>query len=132
MNHHLKINPEYFKAIVSGIKTFEVRKNDRDFKINDIICLHEYCPNERDYTGESRNRKISYIIKGGAFGIDSNYVIIGFKTPVSITEEEQRKFIEYTYDMNLQNLSPRLTENRAFEEGIEVGICDLIEWMNDQ
>ena len=33
--HNLKIKPQYFKDVVSGIKTFEVRKNDRNFKVGD-------------------------------------------------------------------------------------------------
>ena len=31
MIHELKIYPEYFKAVISGEKTFEIRKNDRPF-----------------------------------------------------------------------------------------------------
>ena len=35
MIHQLKIEPDYFKKIVEGVKTFEVRKNDRDFHVGD-------------------------------------------------------------------------------------------------
>ena len=37
--HNLKIKPQYFKDVVSGIKTFEVRKNDRNFKVGDLMVL---------------------------------------------------------------------------------------------
>lgn len=35
--HELKIKPEYFRDVVRGIKTFEVRQNDRNFGVGDII-----------------------------------------------------------------------------------------------
>lgn len=31
MDHELKIYPKYFDAILSGEKTFEIRRNDRGF-----------------------------------------------------------------------------------------------------
>ncbi len=40
--------------------------------------------------------------------------------------------VEQFYDLNLQNLNPRFTENEAFKEGIEVGIRDLLESIKTQ
>ena len=42
MTHHLKILPCYFREVASGNKTFELRKNDRDFKSGDSLILQEY------------------------------------------------------------------------------------------
>lgn len=39
--HNLKIKSEHLEAIVSGVKTFEIRKNDRDFKVGDRVTLIE-------------------------------------------------------------------------------------------
>ncbi|MBO5328152.1 MAG: DUF3850 domain-containing protein [Clostridia bacterium] len=41
-NKHLKIKPEYFQAVIDGRKPFEIRKNDRKFKVGDEIVLDEY------------------------------------------------------------------------------------------
>lgn len=37
--HNLKILPEYYWKVETGEKTFEIRRNDRDFKVGDVICL---------------------------------------------------------------------------------------------
>lgn len=41
MIHSLKIESEFFKKIVEGTKTFEVRKNDRNFQVGDYLGLNE-------------------------------------------------------------------------------------------
>lgn len=38
--HVLKVEREYFEALRDGMKTFEIRKNDRGFKVGDILALH--------------------------------------------------------------------------------------------
>ncbi|WP_337263342.1 MULTISPECIES: DUF3850 domain-containing protein [unclassified Serratia (in: enterobacteria)] len=40
--HHLKIQPEYFAAVVSGDKKAEIRINDRDYEVGDMLRLNEY------------------------------------------------------------------------------------------
>ncbi|WP_438758849.1 DUF3850 domain-containing protein [Enterococcus sp. AZ126] len=34
--------PEYFKAVIQGLKNFEIRRNDRNFKVDDIVNLREF------------------------------------------------------------------------------------------
>lgn len=40
--HDLKIRPQYFEAVARGAKGFEVRVNDRDFKVGDHLLLREW------------------------------------------------------------------------------------------
>ena len=39
MIHNLKIQERFYKKIVSWIKTFEIRMNDRDYKVWDTITF---------------------------------------------------------------------------------------------
>lgn len=41
MIHELKCEQQYFEAVASGKKTFEVRCNDRNFKPGDFLALNE-------------------------------------------------------------------------------------------
>ena len=74
VTHELKIRPEYFSAVRSGHKRFELRKNDRNFKIGDRLVLCEW--NESGYSGEKVCCLIDYVLKGHD-GLDESYVILG-------------------------------------------------------
>ena len=76
-HHHLKCEAKYFKLIESGVKKFELRKNDRNYKKNDIVYLEEVVH------GVSTGRKlppitIQYIItddEGGKYGLRKEHCI---------------------------------------------------------
>ena len=53
--HELKIKPVYFEAVKEGIKTFELRKDDRNFKVGDILLLREW---EHKYSGRKIKKKV--------------------------------------------------------------------------
>lgn len=82
--HNLKVLNEYFIHLISDDKKFELRKNDRDYKVGDMLILREWVPyivhpsNGKDghYTGRIEIRFITFILKGGQYGLDSDYVIL--------------------------------------------------------
>ncbi len=76
--HHLKIKPEYFKLVASGVKKFEIRKDDREFKVGDIVHLHEVTGPFLESTGRSMPIKIRYIFQGGEYGLDPEYVVFNW------------------------------------------------------
>lgn len=69
--HTVKTLPEYYQAAASGIKKFELRKNDRDYHIADILVLKEWEP-ETGYTGRGSRAEITYIIT------ESEYLAPGY------------------------------------------------------
>ncbi|MEM5592885.1 DUF3850 domain-containing protein [Niallia circulans] len=73
MEHFLKIQPQYFEEVRNGNKSFEIRKNDRDFKVGDTLYLQEYNPLEQEYTGEVVKREITYITN---YAQQENYIIM--------------------------------------------------------
>ena len=73
--HDLKIWPEYFERVKTGLKTFELRKDDRNFQVGDELLLREF---NESYTGNICHRKITYILSGSQ-GIEKGYVILGLE-----------------------------------------------------
>jgi len=73
VKHELKTWPEHFAYLLDGEKTFELRLNDRDFKVGDTLELHEWSPESKEYTGRKILRRVSHILYGGNFGLRSNH-----------------------------------------------------------
>ena len=78
--HYLKIKPEYYKDIECGVKTFELRKNDRDFKVGDVLMLIKL-DNEGNETDQVMRAKVTYILKDcPEYGLQEGYAILGIGT----------------------------------------------------
>lgn len=73
--HMLKVWPQQYEELASGDKTFEFRKNDRDFQVGDTLHLQEYIPFQDSYTGRTMNRLVKHMLSDG-FGLPSGYVVM--------------------------------------------------------
>lgn len=73
MIHELKILPEHFSKVISGEKSFEVRKNDRPYKVGDVLALNEWEP-VNGYTENSCLVYVDYILN------DDDYCRLGYIT----------------------------------------------------
>jgi len=76
--HELKTWPKYFQEILDGKKKFELRKNDRNFELEDILYLKEWSPETQLYTGRSVKLKVIYMVKY-FIGLEPGYVIMGIE-----------------------------------------------------
>ncbi|MCB2378645.1 DUF3850 domain-containing protein [Hymenobacter sp. BT635] len=76
--HELKIWPACFTAVESGAKPFDVRENDRDFRVGDVLLLREYEPETEQYSGRTVLRAVSYVLLGGSFGLEAGWCVVGF------------------------------------------------------
>lgn len=72
--HFLKTWPEYFQAVVEDRKPFEIRRNDRDYAVGDVLVLQEWCPVKGDYTGNYVKRCVSYLTD---FEQKPGFVVLG-------------------------------------------------------
>ena len=67
-HHYIKILPQYFRAIERGEKTFEVRFNDRDYKVEDVLHLKEWM--NGGYTGREIVAYVTYLLDDPNFSKD--------------------------------------------------------------
>ena len=102
--HDLKVWKEHYGALLSGEKMFELRLDDRNFKVGDILKLREFVPCKKcngtgvasigfpnnspcscmkdittqrgSYTGAQMLRRVDYILKDFK-GLKEGYCILG-------------------------------------------------------
>lgn len=102
--HFLKTWPQYYRAVLHEEKGFELRLNDRDFKVGDILVLEEWdnrsvdgpngeelgCPG---YSGFSVVRVVTYILDGADApgGMLHGYVIMSLRQPTAVEMLHARK-----------------------------------------
>jgi hypothetical protein len=83
--HKLKTATAFYQALQDGRKTFEIRFNDRDYRVGDYLHLCQW-DGER-FTGRNVWRRVSYVLTWGEFpGLASGYVCMGFDEPASALE----------------------------------------------
>jgi len=85
MVHELKSDNAVFQAAVRGVKNFEIRKNDRNFEVGDLLLLRETAYTGQQmaeqgmpvrYTGEMLLLKVLYILHGPAYGLAEGLCIM--------------------------------------------------------
>jgi ParB family chromosome partitioning protein len=76
--HYLKIVQPYFKECWDSLKTFEVRKNDRDFQKGDIVYLQEYDAEKNTYSGNKLRCTILYVLREFT-SLEKGYVVFSFR-----------------------------------------------------
>ncbi len=83
--HSLKTDPAVFDAVWNGDKTFEIRKNDRGFKVGDVLNLRETVHSGNDmkhagmpllYTGRELDKRVSHVLTG--YGLMDGWCCLSF------------------------------------------------------
>ena len=86
--HELKILHEYLVDITIGTKTFELRKNDRDYQVGDLIRFIDIGEDDTTTTkcryephiDENTLYRITYVLKDiDARGLNEKYCILSIK-----------------------------------------------------
>ena len=71
--HHIKLGASFFAEVESGEKTFELRKNDRDYKKGDILEMMEFKDGKN--TGRIVRVLVTYILTEFT-GLEDGYCIM--------------------------------------------------------
>tara|TARA_R100001132_G_scaffold27409_2_gene33164 strand:- start:3445 stop:4053 length:609 start_codon:yes stop_codon:yes gene_type:complete len=86
--HVIEVVPREFNSIVSGKRHVEAREHNKDFKMRDILEIHEYNPLRVDpLTGRSLTAEITYIAKGYDVGLPDGYVVMSFDNVSQVSVE---------------------------------------------
>lgn len=76
--HDIKCWPEFFKHLWSGKKTFEIRKDDREYQAGDTLLLREWT--ERSgYSGRWIKCDVPFVLGGLWPGLAPNHVCMSIK-----------------------------------------------------
>ena len=72
----LKTIQPYFDAVWSGVKPFEVRRDDRGYQPGDLLVLAEW--DGTAFAGRAYLGEVTYVMREGEkFGVGSGFVVLG-------------------------------------------------------
>lgn len=76
IDHTLKTEQPWFDLVAEGVKNFEIRKNDRDFKEGDILELVEYDAVKKEFTDDYILSKVELVCE---YAQKEGWVVLGIK-----------------------------------------------------
>ena len=129
--HELKTDPDVFDAVWNGQKTYEIRFDDRGFAVGDILILEEtratgaqmqIASAPLEYTGRTKRKTISHILRGPLYGLAAEWVILSF-------EPERHHKLELQY-IGAVALLGRLSRDSKDDEDlccVEMAMNDLVK-----
>lgn len=95
--HTVKIAPKHLDAVVAGQKKAELRRNDRNYKVGDVLSLKEW--KHGKYTGREWSAVITHVLP-------VNEVVSGFEGWVVLSINSMSLFdvavYIYTNGLSLQ------------------------------
>lgn len=76
--HELKLLAEFFLEVMVGVKSFELRKDDREYAVGDTLIMREYIAEDEHFTGRVVKKRIVYILRNcEEYGLMPGYCILG-------------------------------------------------------
>lgn len=107
--HVLKCWPDFFSDVQDGSKTFEFRKDDRDFQIGDLLDLHEFDPETQKKSGRSQLVLVTYVCREPP--LPNGFCIMGIEREkqerkVSVMSHESAERIAFLIDESREERRP--------------------------
>ena len=111
--HILKTLSEYFRAVESKEKTYELRWNDRNFQVGDRLILSEIDQDNKE-TGRNLSAIITHILSGPIYGLAEGWAILSIrlgkrqgKANIGNRPESEMEAIAYGISLAMAELSAR-------------------------
>ena len=79
--HSLKIKSEHFSAVINKTKTAEVRYNDRNYQVGDILILNEI-DSLGNFTGNNCVVIVTHVLDDNQY-LQTGFVMLSFRMPNS-------------------------------------------------
>lgn len=106
--HELKTDPDVFDAVAAGVKTFEIRLNDRDYQPGDGLLLRRTRDTgwamkntgaPLEYTGEEFRCIVTYVLRGPVYGLADGWAILSFRAtlPAAAACAEQGEAVAWRF-----------------------------------
>lgn len=76
--HDLKTTGPPFAALWDGMKTFELRRNDRNYRVGDTLLLREWRTNRAEFTGRWIRVVVTYMVQGN-WGLERDFAALAIK-----------------------------------------------------
>ena len=74
-----KILPNYFSDVKARRKNFEIRKDEDNIQVGDIVDLCEWDAEKECFTGRRLSRTVKYVLRDvPQYGLAEGYCIIGW------------------------------------------------------
>lgn len=84
--HQIRVGKTFFDDIVKGIKPFTLRRDDKKYKVGDILEKMEF--DDGKFTGRSIRQEVTYKLEDYT-GLVEGYCILGTKN-LEVTAEEEK------------------------------------------
>lgn len=93
---------QYFLPAWNGNKPFELRQDDRDYKVGDLLVQLEYSPESTRYSGRLTVGEITYKLNGGLYGLEEGYCILGIPEYMAIDIYDPTRSFSYGREMKVR------------------------------
>jgi hypothetical protein len=83
MLHELKVHRQFWSALLDGSKMFDLRRNDRNYQVTDLLRLCEFDP-KYGATGKQLMVKVTYMLfPEDCPGLMPGFCILGISHDIS-------------------------------------------------
>lgn len=79
-SHWLKVDPPVWPSVKAGLKTAELRFNDRNYQVGDVLYLYMFC--RETQAGDKDDfvvRVVTHMLPGGQYGIEPGYCLLSMR-----------------------------------------------------